>query len=85
MRDDPSLAPDWLRIGTDIIKQGAPPTFTTYNASFELSGQTAERHDDDHAGDQAARGFVDVLPEPAEQRLADVLHPDNRSHRLSVR
>jgi hypothetical protein len=32
------LAPDWLRIGTDIIKDGAPPT--TYNASFSLFGQT---------------------------------------------
>jgi hypothetical protein len=40
MRDDPSLAPDWLRIGTDILKAGAPPTFRTFNASFSLSGQT---------------------------------------------
>jgi hypothetical protein len=35
MRDDPPLAPDWLRIGTDIIGG------TTFNATFELSGQTA--------------------------------------------
>src|SRR5262249_38404254 len=34
MRDDPSLAPDWLRIGTDIIGG------TTFNASFSLSGET---------------------------------------------
>ena len=34
MRDDPPLAPDWLRIGTDIIGG------TTFNASFELSGKT---------------------------------------------
>jgi hypothetical protein len=34
MRDDPPLAPDWLRIGTDIIGG------TTFNATFELSGQT---------------------------------------------
>jgi hypothetical protein len=40
MRDDPPLAPDWLRIGTDILKAGAPPTFLTFNASFALSGQT---------------------------------------------
>ena len=40
MRDDPPLAPDWLRIGTDIIKGGAPPTFLTFNTSFALSGQT---------------------------------------------
>jgi hypothetical protein len=42
MRDDPPLAPDWLRIGTDIIKEGAPPTFTTFNATFELSGHTVK-------------------------------------------
>jgi hypothetical protein len=40
MRDDPPLAPDWLRIGTDILKAGAPPTFLTFNESFALSGQT---------------------------------------------
>jgi hypothetical protein len=34
MRDDPPLAPDWLRIGADIIGG------TTFNASFELSGHT---------------------------------------------
>jgi hypothetical protein len=34
MRDDPPLAPDWLRIGTDIIGG------TTFNASFSLSGRT---------------------------------------------
>jgi hypothetical protein len=34
MRDDPPLAPDWLRIGADIIGG------TTFNASFELSGKT---------------------------------------------
>jgi hypothetical protein len=34
MRDDPPLAPDWLRIGTDIIGG------TTFNATFELSGRT---------------------------------------------
>jgi hypothetical protein len=32
MRDDPPLAPDWLRIGTDIIGG------TTFNASFDLHG-----------------------------------------------
>jgi hypothetical protein len=34
MRDKPPLAPDWLRIGTDIIGG------TTFNAAFELSGRT---------------------------------------------
>jgi hypothetical protein len=32
MRDDPPLAPDWLRIGTDIIGG------TTFNATFSLTG-----------------------------------------------
>jgi hypothetical protein len=34
MRDDPPLAPDWLRVGTDIIGG------TTFNATFSLSGKT---------------------------------------------
>jgi hypothetical protein len=34
MRNDPGLAPDWLRIGTDIIGG------TTFNGSFSLVGQT---------------------------------------------
>jgi IPT/TIG domain len=37
MRDDPPLAPDWLRIGTDIVGGGM-----TFNASFSLSGQTVK-------------------------------------------
>jgi hypothetical protein len=69
MRDDPPLAPDWLRIGTDIIKDGSPPTFTTYNAAFELSGQVVKRQDDDLAPDPAANGLVGVLPQPAEERV----------------
>src|SRR5262249_40354471 len=32
-----NLAPDWLRIGTDIIGGVTPPTF---NMSFSLSGET---------------------------------------------
>jgi hypothetical protein len=32
-----NLAPDWLRIGTDIIDGGTPPTF---NMAFSLSGET---------------------------------------------
>ena len=38
MRDDPPLAPDWLRIGTDIIGGTPAPTF---NAAFSLSGELA--------------------------------------------
>jgi hypothetical protein len=37
MRNDPPLAPDWLRIGTDIIGGNPAPTF---NASFSLAGET---------------------------------------------
>jgi hypothetical protein len=32
-----NLAPDWLRVGTDIVGGATPPTF---NASFSLTGQT---------------------------------------------
>jgi hypothetical protein len=32
-----NLAPDWLRIGTDIIDGGTPPTF---NMAFSLAGET---------------------------------------------
>ena len=32
-----TLAPDWLRIGTDIINGATPPTF---NMAFSLSGET---------------------------------------------
>jgi hypothetical protein len=34
MRDNPPLAPDWLRIGADIVGG------TTFNASFNVSGTT---------------------------------------------
>jgi hypothetical protein len=36
IRND-SLAPDWLRIGTDIVGGATPPTF---NMAFTLSGET---------------------------------------------
>ena len=32
-----TLAPDWLRVGTDIVGGTTPPQF---NAAFSLSGQT---------------------------------------------
>jgi hypothetical protein len=32
-----TLAPDWLRIGTDVIAGGTPPTF---NMAFSLRGET---------------------------------------------
>ncbi len=42
IRDD-NLAPDWLRIGTDIV--GPPPTggpAPSFNAAFSLSGTVPE-------------------------------------------
>jgi hypothetical protein len=41
IRDEP-LAPDWLRIGTDIVGPvgGPPPVITQFNASFSLTGST---------------------------------------------
>jgi hypothetical protein len=38
MRFDPGLAPDWLRIGTDIIGG------TTFNGTFSLAGHTVPPH-----------------------------------------
>ena len=41
-RDDISpnnLAPDWLRVGTDIVGGTTPPTF---NAAFSLTGTVPE-------------------------------------------
>jgi hypothetical protein len=70
MREEPGLAPDWLRIGTDIIKQGAPPTFTPLNASFALSGHSVEpqtNHGDNRAPDLSA--FPD-LQVPAGNKVS---------------
>jgi hypothetical protein len=39
-RDDPGLAPDWMRIGTDIV-DGGPPA-PTFNAAFSLTGVVPE-------------------------------------------
>ena len=33
----PTLAPDWLRIGTDIVGGATPPTFSM---TFSLAGET---------------------------------------------
>jgi hypothetical protein len=40
MRDDPGIAPDWLRIGQDVV-DGTP--FPTFNTSFSLAGHTVHR------------------------------------------
>jgi hypothetical protein len=52
MRDDPPLAPDWLRIGTDIIGG------ITFNASFALDGDTVT---DGPTGTAARSAAVDSL------------------------
>jgi hypothetical protein len=54
MRDDPPLAPDWLRIGTDIIGG------TTFNASFSLSGHTVAPKITSISQTSAAEGSPDL-------------------------
>jgi hypothetical protein len=54
MRDNPPLAPDWLRIGTDIIG-GA-----TINASFSLSGQTVPPRISSLSQSSATEGSPDL-------------------------
>jgi hypothetical protein len=75
MRDDPPLAPDWLRIGTDILKAGAPPTFLTYNAAFSLSGSSLPATSAVHVPDPAAKGPGDVIVD------IDPLDPVHGHHR----
>jgi hypothetical protein len=57
MRDDPPLAPDWLRIGTDIIGGTPAPTF---NAAFSLFGETSEQGSPFLALVSAAQGSPDL-------------------------
>jgi hypothetical protein len=54
MRDDPPLAPDWLRIGTDIVGG------TTFNASFSLSGHTVAPHISSLSQTSAPEGSADL-------------------------
>jgi hypothetical protein len=54
MRDDPPLAPDWLRIGTDIIGGAA------FNASFSLSGHTVAPHVTSLSQTSAPEGSADL-------------------------
>jgi hypothetical protein len=68
MRDDPPLAPDWLRIGTDILKPGSPPT--TFNATFKLSGNIAQSSAHRLASDLNSKGVVHHgLPKPIQRQL----------------
>jgi hypothetical protein len=54
MRDDPPLAPDWLRVGTDIIGG------TAFNASFSLSGETVAPKITSLSQTSATEGSPDV-------------------------
>jgi PEP-CTERM motif len=37
-RDDPGIAPDWLRVGTDIVGPNSDNVTPTFNAAFSLNG-----------------------------------------------
>jgi hypothetical protein len=72
MRDDPGLAPDWLRIGADIIGG------TTFNASFALKGHTpggaaapkaAAKDSPDLAHAKIGSSFSSLLDEPSTSSL----------------
>jgi hypothetical protein len=54
MRDDPPLAPDWLRIGTDIIGG------TTFNSTFSLAGDTVPPHIASLSQSSATEGSPDL-------------------------
>jgi hypothetical protein len=54
MRFDPGLAPDWLRVGADIIG-GA-----TFNASFSLAGHTVAPHITSLSQTSVAEGSPDL-------------------------
>jgi hypothetical protein len=54
MRFDPGLAPDWLRIGADIIGG------TTFNGSFSLSGHTVRPHISSLSQTSAPEGSPDL-------------------------
>jgi hypothetical protein len=54
MRFDPGLAPDWLRVGADIIGG------TTFNGSFSLSGETVKPRITSLSQTSVAEGGPDV-------------------------
>jgi hypothetical protein len=54
MRDDPPLAPDWLRIGADIIGGAA------FNASFSVTGHTVAPKITSLSQDSAPEGSPDL-------------------------
>lgn len=63
MRDDPNLAPDWLRIGTDIIGG------TAFNATFSLAGESQSAAPGGKAAANLGRTVSSLLEEPIAQAL----------------
>src|SRR6185369_15511740 len=75
-----NLAPDWLRIGTDIIGGATPPTF---NMSFSLTGETVPAvgtpgqpncHGQSVAGLANQFGGIDAAASTLGFSSADALH-----------
>ena len=64
MRDDPGLAPDWLRIGADIIGGSPAPAF---NGTFSLKGHLRPSHD--NVLDGASAPLSDSIGVSNEQPL----------------
>ncbi len=52
-----SLDPDWLRVGTDVVGGGTPPTF---NAAFSLSASAATTMTPPPHAHAHAPGLVDA-------------------------
>jgi hypothetical protein len=80
MRDDPPLAPDWLRIGTDII-DGGPPV-PTFNGVFSLSGRSDNSQDNGNTGAQAQASAGGI---PVARPLDDVTLMNQAATLFNVR
>jgi hypothetical protein len=91
MRDDPPLAPDWLRIGTDIVGGSPAPTF---NAAFSLAGNIdpnfafVQALYNDFLGRNGSQGelatWVNVLPSLGQAGVATgvIRSPEGLTHEV---
>jgi hypothetical protein len=68
IRNDPTLAPDWLRIGTDIVGGNPAPTF---NAAFSLTGTTQVPEPSALFGILLGGGAIVALKRRSRNKLAD--------------
>ncbi len=68
IRNDPSLAPDWLRIGTDIVGGNPAPTF---NAAFSLTGTTQVPEPSALFGILLGGGAIVALKRRSRSKLAE--------------